>query len=310
METSLFIHVGLPKTGTTFMQEKVFKTWQGVNYLGRPFHFSRLFKLNQVFFPISIISSENILGKLGEDIFSSAPEHSYRSSNFLAIKNLATIFPNAKIILSLCRQDTFVESIYKQYLRNGGNLSISGLYTPNSQSGILHDEDLEFIPLIECIIQNFQTPPFVFLREEIATDLDGLMEDLAHFIGTSTVPQVNNRRPLNAGVMSLEGDFLRYLNGSSLIVRFLKVRAVHLFFKIFGLTGSTYEIASLLRNFGRQTPIKIPEPHKLAMRDEFCSDWSAVLEYVRTTRGRDCEKFAFEKIQNHRQEHSETDALI
>ena len=37
MNKKIFIHIGFPKTASTFLQKNIFPNIEGINYLGKPF---------------------------------------------------------------------------------------------------------------------------------------------------------------------------------------------------------------------------------------------------------------------------------
>jgi hypothetical protein len=143
MSKRIVLHVGLHKTGTTFLQERVFPALPGVRFV-HPLHVQRpddgpierfmfeLFFRNaacidveahrraidawlaEVAEPTVLISSEAIVGWPIEN-------HSNLAVN---AEYLARMFPAAKIWLVVRRQDRWVESAYAQLLKAGFSTSI------------------------------------------------------------------------------------------------------------------------------------------------------------------------------------------
>ncbi|PRQ07584.1 hypothetical protein [Enhygromyxa salina] len=139
----IIIHVGLHKTGTTFLQDRVFPALPGVRFV-HPLHYAQpsdgpierllldlMFRnaacidvarhrqridawLAQVREPTVLISSEAIVGWPIEN-------HSNLAVN---AEYLARVFPTAKIWLVVRRQDRWVESAYAQLLKAGFSTSI------------------------------------------------------------------------------------------------------------------------------------------------------------------------------------------
>jgi hypothetical protein len=102
-ETKVFIHVGLHKTGTTFLQNEVFPKIPGINY-------HQKIDLTTVVEPnkINLFSDENLDGG------------SYRLFNtvqqrYAILENLKLIFPDAKIIICLREKGSWLRSAWKQY---------------------------------------------------------------------------------------------------------------------------------------------------------------------------------------------------
>ena len=111
----IVIHVGLHKTGTSFLQAEIFPKIKNVNYIGMLRYGSKIYedKLN-------IISDEELsvnphLPPCHGNYFDSGQR------NVIA-ERLQSIFPNAKIILGIRNKDTWLRSVYSQYVKGGGTI--------------------------------------------------------------------------------------------------------------------------------------------------------------------------------------------
>ena len=103
MKTKIVIHIGLHKTGTTFLQQEIFSKIPNINY-------QNTVNLTTKVVPnvINVFSDENLDGG------------SYRLFNiagqrYTILKNLHALFPDAYIILCLRDKDAWLQSAYKQY---------------------------------------------------------------------------------------------------------------------------------------------------------------------------------------------------
>jgi len=136
----VYFHIGMPKTATTFLQHNCFNTMAGVHFAhGSEDSDTALYsifeeiarsnptfyhpaahqdQLNSIFQKIdadkAVISNENLLGSP----YFNFPNH---QSCAETIKNLV---PDAKILLVIRRQDSWLESSYKQCLRHGFFVSV------------------------------------------------------------------------------------------------------------------------------------------------------------------------------------------
>ena len=105
MKEDVIIHVGLQKTGTTFLQEEIFKK-MNVRYI-RDISFTNLcFKRDKK----TIIANEALSGD----------PYSNKIDRFKVIDNLHNLFPDAKIIVGVRNWRDMMDSLYSQYIRNGG----------------------------------------------------------------------------------------------------------------------------------------------------------------------------------------------
>jgi hypothetical protein len=164
----IIIHVGLHKTGTTFLQDKVFPALPGVRFV-HPLYYPRpddgpierfmlelLFRnpvcidveahrakidawLAQVPEPTVLISSEAFVGYPVEN------HNNLRANADL----LAELFPAAKIWLVIRRQDKWVESAFSQLLKSGFSTTVerylhyhAGQFGPY-QIGMFHGPNVD-----------------------------------------------------------------------------------------------------------------------------------------------------------------------
>lgn len=133
----IFIHVGMPKTATTFLQDKFFPRLAGVHYIGKGAYghlsqrdilgnLDRIARTNPNLLNLDIeaaligemlrtiaderilISHERLFGNMNFSFF----DHSYIANS------LQAIFPEATIVVIVRRQDELLESLYRQTLRN------------------------------------------------------------------------------------------------------------------------------------------------------------------------------------------------
>ncbi|WP_373533182.1 sulfotransferase domain-containing protein [Vampirovibrio sp.] len=140
MEKEIIIHVGMHKTGTTYLQEHIFPKLDdvylvSVNTVVDPIKrflkhlFSRnvlLLDLGQIKVEIEafieslpqnkiLISNESLFGFFHENY----------SHNKMFADYLKLMFPNAKILVTIRRQDDWLESAYKQVIHAGLSISIN-----------------------------------------------------------------------------------------------------------------------------------------------------------------------------------------
>lgn len=136
---SVILHIGLHKTGTTFLQKMVFRELSGeevyyVRYKDNPIlglldditnlnpcvadmeRYEQLIPeyLASIAAPIVFISRENIIG---------SPRFNYHNCRFNA-DVMKRFFPEAKIIITIRRQDDWYESLYNQMVKAGARYSV------------------------------------------------------------------------------------------------------------------------------------------------------------------------------------------
>ena len=107
--TDVIIHVGCHKTGTTFLQECVFPYIDGVLYYYKPENVEE----------IPIIGKKPVLIS-NEEFSRSMPTRDKQLETLLQLKNL---YPNAKIIIGVRNDASWMRSCYAQTIKTGGYMS-------------------------------------------------------------------------------------------------------------------------------------------------------------------------------------------
>lgn len=133
---NIYVHLGLPKTGTTFLQELCFPYLKEIHYVheknyaitppdGCAGRLRRIVTTNPLFMNLKkekdeldcllqavdektvLISCERLFGNMIFNFY----------DNFYNSRNLKYLFPSAKIIIVIRKQDDLLEALYKQCLR-------------------------------------------------------------------------------------------------------------------------------------------------------------------------------------------------
>lgn len=135
----VYFHIGLHKTGSTFLQKEVFPNIPQNNFKyigGIVDRFKELVYQDPVFYNAdhTRIQLEKLMDKdkinlISDENLSGDPQNGgiYRSS---IIAKIYQCFPNAKIILFIRRQDNWAISNYRGSIRRGSNLSLENFFLP------------------------------------------------------------------------------------------------------------------------------------------------------------------------------------
>jgi hypothetical protein len=144
--TEVYLHVGLPKAGSTFLQECCFPHLRGVHSVtsdsksGLTSRLSRVAESYPLFVDMDEEKAEidRFLGEVGDDkvLISSEKLVGYHAwgfrDHFQTTESLRHLFPSAKIIFVIRRQDEFLESVYRQLLKQCFYPTVDGFlgYSP------------------------------------------------------------------------------------------------------------------------------------------------------------------------------------
>jgi hypothetical protein len=144
--SKIIFHVGLQKTGSTFLQDLIFPELKNVTYIGRPYTqenyaFNTLqYADSSLYNPLAIrneldrikeiAQGETVL--ISDELFSGYAFYNFINRGFIA-ERLSELTPDAEIILFLRNQTDIIMSLYNQYVKIGwfdGRLDNLFLYKP------------------------------------------------------------------------------------------------------------------------------------------------------------------------------------
>lgn len=207
-KSDVVIHLGLHKTGTTFLQKNVFPLIKNVNLICRPISFGDFCIKKDM---LNIISNEG---------FSFSMPHlsrcsiDYQKNVLLCFKKL---FPDAKIIVGVRNRDSWLKSCYSEYIRASGGFISFDKYVEKFGNYIIDMDD--YVSRILCLWDNV----FVYRQESLYDDVSSMCV----FMGC--VCPSFERKVIRQSFSKNQIFILRFINFCvpsifySLLSRFLKV---------------------------------------------------------------------------------------
>lgn len=281
MRAQFFIHIGLPKTATTFLQSNVFPQIDNVAFLGKAkcVDFYELYNAETEKF---LISHEHLLACPSERY----PEgwlHEFSTR----LAALARRFPSARVMLSLRAHEALLTSYYKEYISKPGRpyLTLDQFFDVHGDQGLVRHRDLVYMDLIELVTRTFDEKPFVFLFEDVIHRLPVFLHDFSAFIGEKT-PEASQIRTdtINPGVRYYQAKMLVRLNqldAGLKRVPFLPGLYNPLFKRL------SIQPDRLCREhlaFISKRPLSLTDDQRAFIQDHYQADWENVLTYVERQR--------------------------
>jgi hypothetical protein len=142
------------------------------------------------------------------------------------LDNLVRVYPQARAILIIRRQDTLSVSLYRQYLKAGGTRSIYRFFGHDSYKGfgIFPKDRFDFLPYVEKLNQFFPRGVFVLPFEDLVKSKEVFLKKMEKFIGVSFSrfelhkENVTSLSPFGLEVSRILNYFFRsYLNPAGFI---------------------------------------------------------------------------------------------
>lgn len=238
----VYIHIGMPRTATTFFQHKVFPGLSGFSYYGtETTHYSEIFNkllyADDSFYDSSIFETflnstkpNNLI--LSNELFCGQSTY-FNFANRTTIANrLHELFPKAKILLVLRNQVDLLQSLYainvqwKEtkkidefiWMNNSGKLKRdSGGASPayfNTSEAYESLDGYDYNSLIKTYKERFENVT-VLLFEEFLTSPTSFSEKLATFFNLDkewVIKLISENKAINEGVTRVQAEKLIKLN--------------------------------------------------------------------------------------------------
>ena len=192
----LYLHLGLAKAASTYLQLKVFPQLKGVHY-HRKRHFKQL---------------PEILGKARADDY----PYFFSTEMFRNLaeraRSIGREFPNAKVILVFRRQDQWLKSRYKYYLWKNGTLNFREYFDLDHDRGWWQQGDLYYRPKIEAVEESFNNEPLILLLDELQDDNHTLIKKLQQYTSTTYQGDLQQQKQIKKAFSERQLIVLRQFN--------------------------------------------------------------------------------------------------
>ena len=225
----LLIHIGYPKSASTFLQKCVFKNEKSQSpflplsggqaiqefVLANEFSFSSSIAMQAFQSSLSKATQSNLVPVISNEILTGDQIAGKYWGRQVADRMYET-FPNAKILIIIREQKSMILSSYKQYIKLGGTETIQKFIgTGEEKAGfgsICHLDFLQFHLLISYYYNLFGKANVLVLPFELLkNDYSQFMDSILDFVNLPKNLQFENEK-VNVGYGSFALAFRRKLN--------------------------------------------------------------------------------------------------
>lgn len=191
---SVYLHIGYPKTATSWLQRGVFPYHPEINFLGGrqvPSWVGEIVTLHDLDFnpewfraQVTDLSKPTLISweSLSGDPWVGSWDVC-RNAN-----RIHAIWPDAKIIVCVRSQIEMIESLYRQYIKMGGSGSINHFLTRESERNIEYFSlnSLRYDRVLDYYQNLFGNDSvFSYLYEDLSRDSETFLNRLFDFVGVS-----------------------------------------------------------------------------------------------------------------------------
>lgn len=266
-EKQIFFHVGLSKTASTYLQEKVFPLFEEVEYIHRMYRYNNVFEIIEK-------SEKNII------LISREFDHQFERE----LKRFAPKYPDIQVIVVFRRQDSWIASQYRRFFKNGHIIPFTDFFSLKEDKGIFKKSDLYFTHYIEIVEKLFTKKPLVLLYDDLRKDPMAFFDYIAGIMG---VKYDKTKVNLKTKHKSYSEKQLKALKAVSKVISVRKDNVKYPFlyqlkrFYTNLIRYSTLYIAKVLPDtWFNSEPLIDPKELKV-VKDYYEEDWKYVIEYAK-----------------------------
>ena len=199
---NITVHIGLHKTGTTFLQTHIFTKIESLTIIRAWFTHRNITNLS--FKDNILITDEGISG----DPWKGNYFNDFKQN----IKKIKHLYGDVKIIFGIRKHDEFILSLYKQYLHQKGFESVKHLFNMKN-TGILKLHDLFFHQRILLLKSEFSNV-FIYSQDSLKLKPKLVLDSLFTFLGVSSDIDIDTlKKKENVGVYTeFQVSWLKKLN--------------------------------------------------------------------------------------------------
>ncbi|NNC83667.1 MAG: hypothetical protein HKN79_08820 [Flavobacteriales bacterium] len=260
---AIFFHIGLGKTGTTFLQYRAFPKFKGIEYIQR----TRYARAKEI---INASSAQKFF-------------ISYECDQQLerVAKDWAKDYPQTTPIIVFRRHDSWIASQFRRFVKNCHVRRFDELLVPGTDQGLFNDQDLQYGAMVRMLDHLFDKKPIVLLYDDLRRDPEKFISFLAESMQcTIDIDEVDfSRKHSSYSEKQLKGLMAtqRYIDLRKKVV--LKNKVLE-FFRKTAVNGTRYLIlflAGLMPDSWFTDGPLVKEEVLQAVRDHYQKDWEHIL---------------------------------
>ena len=262
----IFFHIGLGKVASTYLQNRVFPALEDIYYLPRD-RFRR--------HPKEVASGKH------STILLSRESGLYLYEKLEGFKKM---YPDAYILLFFRRQDEWIASHYRRYVKNGGLLTFEKYLDLDHDDGIWKQQNLRYMEAIEKTRRLFGDRLLVLTYDRLKHDQKDFVTRIAEFTGATFNYDNISLKPVHSSHSEAK------LKAARKISRLLSLndpessaehRVLHRLRRRLELLRShlILLIAGLLPKRWAESEVITSHEQKQRIRCFFASDWERLVEY-------------------------------
>jgi len=255
----IYFHVGTGKTGSTFLQARIFPLLEGIYYIPTN-------RYHKVFLEIEKCSSSKIL-----------VSREFDQQLEREIKRFSEKHPNTTPFIVFRRHDSYIASQYRRFVKNGFTGNFQAFFDLKNNKGYFRQEDLNYKRQIVLLKKYFTKEPVVFNYEELKENPHLFTQKWAEIMGCSLKSEKVNWQKKHT---SYSEHQLKVIKQFGKIINLTKRRVfknnlLHFLWRIY-LGSIRYSILHLSFLAPKNNKKLISEEELEAVKTHFLKDWKYI----------------------------------
>jgi len=264
----VYIHPGMGKTASTFLQYNVFPRIRGLHYIQRT-RFRRSHRIiEKARHPKYLVSGE-------------------LDNRFMEryLKVFTATCPYARPIYLLRRHDEWIVSQYKRYVKNGNRWTFTDFFDLEKDTGAWKKQQLEYYPNILLLEEYFDHKPLILFYDDLRKDPERFIQDMVEYMGAGIDLSSVNLRKRNASYSEKQVGAVYHV-GKFIPMRRKKVsryKPVNVLVNLFGNMArySVLNISLLLpASLFRTEILQVSPEIREQIRNAYEKDWQRCVAYA------------------------------
>jgi hypothetical protein len=266
MKPTIYWHVGLGRTATTFTQTQIFPKLKGIHYIPKK-GFRDADKVLQEGSHEKILLSHEIRRTLADEL-----------------KSFSKKYPDARIIIVFRRHDKWIASHYKRVVKNGHPWIFSEYFDIRNDQGVWKKQDLYYYPKIESILKNFRHKPLVLFHHDLKDRPEHFLKQIMNYLEIDRNDEIDFT-PRHTSYNDKELKVRRWISRNTFLreKQYVDKHSMSKLIK-FGnkvMRYSALYLAKAIPNAWISQKPLIPKEEMSMIRDFYEEDWQQCLEFAR-----------------------------
>ncbi len=170
LQKEIFFHVGTGKTGTTYLQYRVFPYFKGIYYIQRT----------------KYKKSKDIIQNTDYEKYLLSREFDQQMED--EVKWFSADFPDTKPIIVFRRHDSYIASQYRRFVKNGFRGGFKDFFDIENDKGFFRKKDLDYFSMIKMLEKYFTKKPVVLFYEDMRENPQEFIKKLAEKLNVTYNP--------------------------------------------------------------------------------------------------------------------------